>query len=78
MQSRVKALEKLERIEVPQVVRRAMRLVLPTPVRSGNEVVRLENIHKRYGDVEVYRGVDFRIRRGKSRRQKPDRLRPPS
>ena len=64
VQSRVKALEKLERIEVPQVVRRAMRLVLPTPVRSGDEVVRLENIHKRYGDVEVYRGVDFRIRRG--------------
>jgi len=64
VQSRVKALDKLERIEVPQAGRRAMRLVLPTPERSGDEVFRLEGVCKSYGDVEVYRGVDFTIRRG--------------
>jgi len=64
VQSRVKALDKLERIEVPQAGRRAMRLVFPTPERSGDEVFRLEGVHKSYGDVQVYRGVDFHIRRG--------------
>ncbi len=64
VQSRVKALDKLERVLVPHAGHRSMRLVLPKPVRSGDEVMRLEGFHKRYGDVPVYRGVDFGVRRG--------------
>ena len=64
VQSRVKALEKTERIVVPDAVRRAPRLVLPEPARAGDEVLRLEGIHKRFGENIVYAGIDLRVRRG--------------
>ncbi|MEM9174495.1 MAG: ABC-F family ATP-binding cassette domain-containing protein [Myxococcota bacterium] len=63
-QSRIKALEKMERIEVEPDVRRSMRLALPPPPRSGERVLSLEGIHKRYGDDPVYEGIDFQVRRG--------------
>jgi len=64
VQSRVKKLEKLERIEVEDETRRAMRLRIPAPERSGEAVLRLEGIHKAYGATRVYEGVDFLVRRG--------------
>jgi ATP-binding cassette subfamily F protein 3 len=63
VQSRVKALEKLERIEVAPDTRRQMRLRVPPPERAGAVVVKLEGVHKRYGDTVVYDGVDVEIRR---------------
>ena len=63
-QSRVKALEKIERIEVEPDRRRAMRLRIPTPVRSGDRVLTLRDLHKKYGDDPVYEGVDFHVQRG--------------
>jgi len=63
-QSRIKALEKIERIEAPAESRRAIRLRIPAPARSGERVLTLENVHKRYGDAAVYEGIDFHIRRG--------------
>jgi ATP-binding cassette subfamily F protein 3 len=59
----VKALEKLERIEVAPDTRRQMRLRVPPPERAGAVVVKLEGVHKRYGDTVVYDGVDVEIRR---------------
>jgi len=64
VQSRVKALEKLDRVEVLSDRSDAMRLRIPEPVRSGNEVLRLEGVHKSYGETPVYRGVDLLVRRG--------------
>jgi ATP-binding cassette subfamily F protein 3 len=64
VQSRVKKLEKMERIEVEDETRRAMRLRIPEPERSGEAVLRLEDVHKSYGDVRVYDGLDFLVRRG--------------
>jgi ATP-binding cassette subfamily F protein 3 len=64
VQSRVKALAKLERLEVPQEKKRRMRLRIPEPSRSGAIPVALERVHKRYGDVAVYQGVDFALKRG--------------
>jgi ATP-binding cassette subfamily F protein 3 len=64
VQSRVKSLEKLERVEVGSDRSDAMRLRIPEPVRAGNEVLRLEGIHKSYGANPVYRGVDLLVRRG--------------
>jgi ATP-binding cassette subfamily F protein 3 len=64
VQSRVKALEKLERIEVAPDARRQMRLRVPPPERAGAVVVKLAGVHKRYGDTVVYDGVDVEIRRG--------------
>jgi ATP-binding cassette subfamily F protein 3 len=63
-QSRVKALEKIERIEVDADAKRRMRLRIPAPPRSGEQVIRLEDIHKSYGEKSVYRGMEFAVRRG--------------
>ncbi|MGH0035270.1 MAG: ABC-F family ATP-binding cassette domain-containing protein [Myxococcota bacterium] len=63
-QSRLKALEKVERIEVEPDRRARMRLRIPEPARTGEIVMTLSDIHKSYGDTEVYRGVDLEIRRG--------------
>jgi ATP-binding cassette subfamily F protein 3 len=63
-QSRVKALEKIERIEIEPEGTRRMRLRIPAPPRAGEVVMRLEGVHKRYGENVVYRGIDVEIRRG--------------
>ncbi len=63
VQSRVKFLEKLERLEPPEG-RRRIHFRFPQPARSGRTVLRLEGASKRYGDIEVYRGVDFALERG--------------
>jgi ATP-binding cassette subfamily F protein 3 len=63
-QSRIKALDKLERIEVEPDRKRSMRLVIPAPPRSGERVLTLQSLHKRYGDEVIYEGVDFSVGRG--------------
>jgi ATP-binding cassette subfamily F protein 3 len=64
VQSRVKALEKLERVEAPSAPSRRMRLALPEPARAGAVPLELSGVHKAYGEQVVYRGVDLQIRRG--------------
>jgi len=64
VQSRVKALEKLERVEVAPGRSASLRLRIPEPARSGDAVLRLEGVHKSYGGNSVYRGIDLLIRRG--------------
>ena len=64
VQSRIRALEKLARVEAPEDRRRRMRMRIPEPPRAGAVPVALENVHKRYGDKVVYAGVDFALRRG--------------
>ncbi len=64
VQSRVKALEKIERVEIEPEGRRRMRLRIPAPPRAGEVVMALEDLHKRYGETRVYDGVDLTIRRG--------------
>ncbi len=64
VQSRIKALAKLERVELEPEARRSMRLRIPAPRRAGDVVLQLEGIHKRYGERVVYEGVDLLIRRG--------------
>jgi ATP-binding cassette subfamily F protein 3 len=64
VQSRIKALERMERVELPGGARARMRMRIPEPRRSGDEVLRLDGIHKRYGERCVYAGIDFLVRRG--------------
>jgi len=64
VQSRIKALEKLERVEKPRGEGGAMRLRVPEPRRSGQSVLSLQGVHKRYGEQVVYAGVDFSLERG--------------
>lgn len=63
-QSRMKALDKIDRIEIEDDRTRTMRLRIPDPPRSGQTVVSLTDMHKSYGENEIYQGVDFSVLRG--------------
>src|SRR4026209_117104 len=63
VQSRVKALEKIEKIELPKK-RRVVKFDFRTPPRSGDQVVTLEQVRKVYGRRVVHDGVSMTIRRG--------------
>ncbi len=62
VQSRVKKLEKIDRVEPPRR-RQTVLFDFPPAPRSGNDVVSLKNVHKRYGNKVIYEGLDFMIRR---------------
>ena len=62
VQSRVKKLDKIERVEPPKRRQTVAFEFLPAP-RSGEDVVSLKNVHKGYGSRTIYRGLDFMIRR---------------
>jgi ATP-binding cassette subfamily F protein 3 len=63
VQSRVKSLEKLELIEAGET-QKTIRFSFPQPVRSGRVVAALRGVHKSYGPVKVYSGIDLKIDRG--------------
>jgi ATPase subunit of ABC transporter with duplicated ATPase domains len=63
VQSRVKALEKIEKIELPKK-RRVVKFDFRPPPRSGDLVATLEGVSKRYGTRVVHDGVNLTIRRG--------------
>ena len=63
VQSRVRMLEKLERIELPTHMRE-VRFEFPPPRRSGHRVIEIRNLHKSYGLLPVYRGIDLALYRG--------------
>lgn len=62
VQSRVKKLEKIDKIEPPKR-RQSILFDFPPAPRSGDDVAALKNIHKAYGSRRVYEGLDFSIRR---------------
>jgi ATP-binding cassette subfamily F protein 3 len=64
VQSRIKMLDKLERIEVDEVDRSRMRLKFPPAPRSGDYPVIAEDLHKDYGKLNVFHDVTFTIKRG--------------
>lgn len=63
VQSRIKTLEKMDRIEEPLESQKTMRFSFPQPVRSGRVVAELKEVHKAYGPVKVYSGVDLTLTR---------------
>ncbi|MCK1336905.1 ABC-F family ATP-binding cassette domain-containing protein [Bradyrhizobium sp. 38] len=62
VQSRVKKLDKIERVEPPRRRQTVAFDFLPAP-RSGEDVVALKNVYKGYGSKRIYDGLDFMIRR---------------
>ena len=62
VQSRVKKLDKIERVEPPKRRQTVAFEFLPAP-RSGEDVVSLKRVHKSYGSRRIYDGLDFGIRR---------------
>ena len=64
VQSRIKQLAKIERIEVDEVDTSHLNLKFPPAPRSGDFPLILENVGKRYGDHQVFDGATFTLKRG--------------
>jgi ATPase subunit of ABC transporter with duplicated ATPase domains len=62
VQSRVKKLDKIERVEPPRRRQTVAFEFQPAP-RSGEDVVSLRDVHKGYGSKTIYEGLDFMVRR---------------
>jgi ATP-binding cassette, subfamily F, member 3 len=63
VQSRVKQLEKMEKIELEDE-QDEISFRFPQPERSGLSVIELKNVVKRYGDHTVFDGINYRVERG--------------
>ena len=63
VQSRIKKLEKIERVVVPRATRK-IRFAFPEPVRSGEDVIILKNVLKSYDGNVVYRDLNLTLTRG--------------
>ncbi|HBX44747.1 ABC-F family ATP-binding cassette domain-containing protein [Limibacterium fermenti] len=64
VQSRIKQLEKIERIEVDEIDTARLNLKFPPAPRSGSFPVTVEKLEKKYGDHTVFSHVNLMIRRG--------------
>ena len=62
VQSRVKKLDKIDRVEPPKR-RQAVSFEFQPAPRSGEDVVSLKNVYKKYGSRVIYEGLDFVVRR---------------
>lgn len=64
VQSRIKQLSKIDRIEVDEVDTSHLNLKFPPAPRSGDYPIIAENIGKRYGEHQVFNNATFTIKRG--------------
>jgi len=64
VQSRVKMLEKMEKIEAPTEDNRSVNMILPQPSRPPLNVASCRNVTKHYGEIEVFNDMDMVIERG--------------
>ena len=63
-QSKLKQIERMDKIEAPENEGRGVSFRFPQPPRSGRRVMSLVDVHYAYGQTEVYRGMNFEIERG--------------
>ena len=63
-QSKLKAVERMDKIEAPTDDNAKIKFSFPQPQRSGQRVIALKDIHQAYGQNVVYRGMDFEAERG--------------
>jgi ATPase subunit of ABC transporter with duplicated ATPase domains len=63
VQSRIKKLDKIEKVEPPKV-RKSVDFDFRPPPRSGEDVAKLEGVRKAYGSTVIYDDFDFLVRRG--------------
>lgn len=64
VQSRIKQLDKVERIEVDEEDNRSMNIRFPPSPRSGTVVFKAVGVSKSYGNLEVLRNIDLTVERG--------------
>ena len=63
VQDRVRKLEKMERIQIPEQ-KKTVHFNFTQPPRTGDMVCEMKGVHKAYGDNVVYDGLDFTLYRG--------------
>ena len=63
-QSKLKQIERMEKIEAPVSDEKKINFSFPQPQRSGLKVITLEGIHHAYGENVVYSGIDYLAERG--------------
>ena len=63
VQSRIKALDKIEKVELPKK-RQIVKFEFRAPPRSGDQVAVIEDLHKRFGSRVIYDGFSLTVRRG--------------
>jgi ATP-binding cassette subfamily F protein 3 len=63
-QSKLKQIERMEKIDAPDNDDRKISFSFPQPRRSGLKVITLKGVHHAYGENVVYRGIDFAAERG--------------
>ncbi|MFY9154277.1 MAG: ABC-F family ATP-binding cassette domain-containing protein [Prolixibacteraceae bacterium] len=64
VQSRIKSLERLERLEVDDEDNSALRIKFPPALRSGTVVAEIKELSKSYGNLKVLNKIDLSIERG--------------
>lgn len=64
VQSRIKQLEKMRRIEKPKQARKVFKFIFPQPPRSMQRVLELEKVGQSYGERRIYKNLDLLIERG--------------
>lgn len=62
-ESRQKALDKMDRLEAPEVIKEASKISFETLVKSGNDVLHIENLKKSY-DSLLFENVNLDLKRG--------------
>ena len=63
-ESREKALEKMEKIAAPDKDKEASKISFETSVKSGYDVLKINNLSKSYGDKKLFSGLDIELHRG--------------
>jgi ATP-binding cassette subfamily F protein 3 len=62
-QSKLKQIERMEKIDAPESSDRRIKIKFPQPPRGGQRSITLSGIHFAYGDLQIYRGIDFEAER---------------
>ena len=63
-QSKLKQIDRMEKIDAPVAREKTVHFHFPQPPRSGHRVIKLDNVDYAYGDLVVYRGLNFEAERG--------------
>jgi len=63
-QSKLKEIERMDKVEKPMAPKKPFRFQIPDPPRGGQKAITLENLDFAYGDHKVYEGIDLTIERG--------------
>jgi ATP-binding cassette subfamily F protein 3 len=64
VQSRIKFLEKLPRLEKPRAPRKPFKFSFPQPPRSNQKVIDLQKVGQSYGEKRIYKDLDLTVERG--------------